>query len=281
MEMEMDMNLLNWLEKNATQCKYLILAVKCLKYESIKIKDFLIYIIHSFLLDQTKIADEFLRKIMESKEGMIRELKKPDVNGLYLEILCHMTIFKEYALMVEQPMEEDKYDIDVLNKIKENYKNNKLINEIIDEALKNNKIDDNLGLMNDCCNEYENELKKLQDEIIKKENKSLKEMEVEYEKTKEEIEEEKKMCVLGITFHLIGAEENLEKERNNFIQTTQQKRRDEMIYGHLFKPRMKFLKKEDKNSKWPEKIKKEIENLKPLNFEFKFTQDNLKIIKNN
>ena len=36
---------------------------------------------------------------------------------------------------------------------------------------------------------------------------------------------------------------------------------------------MKFLKKEDKNSKWPEKIKKEIENLKPLNFEFKFTQD--------
>ena len=193
MEMEMDMNLLNWLEKNATQCKYLILAVKCLKYESIKIKDFLIYIIHSFLLDQTKIADEFLRKIMESKEGMIRELKKPDVNGLYLEILCNMTIFKEYALMTENPWgNQDKYDEKVLNKIKEYYKNNKLINEIIDEALKNNKIDDNLGLMNDYCKRYENELKKNNDEFLKKEKESLKEMEDDYNDANKRIEELKK-----------------------------------------------------------------------------------------
>ena len=120
MEMEMDMNLLNWLEKNATQCKYFIFAVKCLKYESIKIKDFLIYIIQSFLLDQTKNEEEFLRKIMEqSNGGIIRGLEKPNVNGLYLEILSNMTIFKEYALMTENPWEhQDKYDKNVLNKIK-------------------------------------------------------------------------------------------------------------------------------------------------------------------
>ena len=59
----------------------------------------------------------------------------------------------------------------------------------------------------------------------------------------------------------------------------EQKKHDEMILGHLFMPRMVFLKREDKNSKWHEKIKKEIENLNSLTVKFRFTQDNL-IIKN-
>ena len=100
-----------------------------------------------------------------------------------------------------------------------------MINEIIDEVLKNNKIDDNIGLMNDYCNRYENELEKLNDETLKKEKESLKEMEVEYEETKKEIEEEKKKCVLGISFDLIDAEKNLEKVRNNFIQMTRKKKK--------------------------------------------------------
>ena len=62
-----------------------------------------------------------------------------------------MTILKEYSIMTYNPWVQDKYDPEVLNKIKNNHKCNKWINEIIDEALTNNEKEDNIYLMNDFC----------------------------------------------------------------------------------------------------------------------------------
>ena len=106
-------------------------------------------------------------------------LKKPNINESYLEILANMTIFKDYAILTHNPWGQDKYDLDILNKIKNYHKNNKWINEIIDEAL-NNKKEDNICLMNAFCNRYEDELIKAQDEVCKNEQKSLYEMDKQY-----------------------------------------------------------------------------------------------------
>ena len=51
-----DIILLNWLEKYASECKYFKLATKCLKYENIKIKDILIDMFQSLLIEQAQIT---------------------------------------------------------------------------------------------------------------------------------------------------------------------------------------------------------------------------------
>ena len=254
-----DINLLNWLEKYAGECRYLKITVKCLKYENIKIKDLLIDVFQSFLKEQTKIAEEFLKKIMEKDHiNDILGLKKPSINESYLEILANMTIFKDYAILTHNPWDQDKYDLDILNKIKNYHKNNKWVNEIIDEALNNNKKEDNIHLMNDFCNRYEDELAKAQDELCKEEQKSLEEMEKQYNEKKQEIEEQRKMCLLGTPVNILEQEKRIEEIRNDFVQKTQEKRRIEMPYGHLFRP---FLKKESIKGKWPEKKKREMEKI--------------------
>ena len=165
-----DINLLNWPEKYLGECRCLKIVVKCLKYENIKVKELLIDIFQSFLKEQTKTVEEFLKKIMEKDHiDELTGLKKPNVNELYLEILANMTILKEYSILTHNPWRQDRYDLDILNKIKNYHKNNKWINEIIDEALTNNEKEDNIYLMNDFCNRYKDELTKVQDEVYKEE----------------------------------------------------------------------------------------------------------------
>ena len=251
-----DINLLNWIEKYANECKYFKIVTKCLKYENIKIKDILIDIIQSFLIEQAHTTEEFLKQIMES--GNILTLKKPNVNDLYLEMIANMSIFKEFAHHTQNPWEPMK-DFEsripeILNKIKDNHKNNKVINEIITEVLENENKE-NKYLICDFCNRYEEEFKKIQNEVLEKEKKDIEEMEKQYKQKLNEISNKKKMCLLGIPVYLAEMEVKLEEKKNNYLKEVQEKRKKEMPYGHLFNYNMKNI---TIKGVWPEK-KKEIE----------------------
>ena len=221
-----DISLLNWLEKYAGECKYFKLATKCLRYEGVKIKDILIEIFQSLLIDQAHITEEFLKKIMETDSiEKITQLTKPNVNELYLEMIANMTIFKEYTLETKNSWEEEKYDPYILNKIKDNHKNNKWIQGIITEALEENEIKDNICLMKDFCNRYEEELEKCQNMVIKEEKRSLEKLDKEYQIEKEKIEKQKNMCLLGIPGHIPELEMKLENIKNDFIKKHKTKRK--------------------------------------------------------
>ncbi len=81
-----------------------------------------------------------------------------------------------------------------------------MVKGIIIVALEENEIKDNICLMRDFCNRYEEELEKVQNEVIKEEKKSLEKQDKEYQIKKEKNEEQKKMCLLGIPGHITELE---------------------------------------------------------------------------
>ena len=67
--------------------------------------------------------------------------------------------------------------------------------------------------MNAFCNRYEDELIKAQDEVCKNEQKSLEEMEKQYNEKKHEIEEQRKICLLGTPGNISEQEKRIEEIR--------------------------------------------------------------------
>ena len=64
------------------------------------------------------------------------------------------------------------------------------------------KIEDNIDIINDYCYRYEKNLENIQNEVLKKEKESLDKIEKEYETELEEIEKQKKICLLGLPAHI-------------------------------------------------------------------------------